>query len=502
MALPSPQTLSPTKIRGGHKVLHLQQWVMRPSGVDAIFGTLEELWRAAGNAEKRVDAVEARYFDISWPRCLSTDLMSQFVRSLFLPFIELGLVVQADYETSLGADGLPNDHIHAIISTRALTASGFADKKCRAVSDWFHMEGGKRARRHVAETFNELVISQGIDIRFDPASNAVRQLPPPEDRIPASYMRHPHTPAAQAMLARKDRQRALRAELRDVDAALLRATENVSRRQADLNAVKQDLIVIRPDTTPDSHAPVDTAALCDELRSLNLDGIGNVAVMRNGANFVPVGAGLVIDAGKNIAIEGGANANVGKIVSCLCRLLGWSGIQVSDGHEQPLALGDDWYAIDPEYEPARIEESRGRPVAELVVLTDFCRQLSTQKSAQNVLQRIALGRSGEARQVLEAFAHELWICTLRGVAPPQPAALFGLLNVFCENQLDPEGAKQLIFGVLATRLSEYADGGQKRRPYGAASALHMRRSEAVAMENLDNNADENADESVFGAFSL
>jgi len=100
------------KQRGGEPVMHVRQWLMLPNGVDTDVWTREAIWEAAQRAETRSDAREGRYFDITWPRELPTDLIERCVEELYRPLVDLGLIVQVDWETSPAEGAEPNDHLH------------------------------------------------------------------------------------------------------------------------------------------------------------------------------------------------------------------------------------------------------------------------------------------------------------------------------------------------------------------------------------------------------
>ena len=118
-----------TKRRGGEPVEHVRQWLMLPAGVDRAVWSPSAIWAAAGRCEKRRDAREARYFDVTWLRGLPTKHLPDFVEALFTPFVEMGLPVQVDWETSRGDDGKANDHVHGLIGTRPLSNDGFDTRK-------------------------------------------------------------------------------------------------------------------------------------------------------------------------------------------------------------------------------------------------------------------------------------------------------------------------------------------------------------------------------------
>lgn len=152
--VPSP------KVRAGKSTEHKKHWLMLPAGVPPSVWTRVEIWRLASAAERRRDAREGRFFDISWPRELPVEEIGVAVAALYQPFVDIGLAVQADWERAIASDGLFNDHLHGLISTRVLTDDGFAPRKCREVDAWFL--GNVRA--HVAEVLNGIAETRGVDV--------------------------------------------------------------------------------------------------------------------------------------------------------------------------------------------------------------------------------------------------------------------------------------------------------------------------------------------------
>lgn len=327
-----------TKRRGGGPVTHMRQWLLLPDGVDPGTWTREAIWDAAGKAETRHDAREGRFFDITWPRELPTDSIERFVGDLYAPLLKLGVVVQADWETSPAEDGQPNDHIHGLISTRILSNDGFSAGKCRALDVWFRAG----VRRHVASLFDAIAETCDLDVRFDPRSNVERDdRLPPEDRLPRNILRKHPAPGASRMLARRDEQRRLRHEH---EAIKLRIPALQEERRSLLVRIEVDLADAAV-LTSSQHKGGELAPLSIESAMRALMGRG-VAIDRQ-MMVADVGLVLImgrttmVDRGDRILIDGPIDFDAVRAIHVLIRCKGWRDLSLTDPSGMPIPVPVD-----------------------------------------------------------------------------------------------------------------------------------------------------------------
>lgn len=323
------------KHRNGCRVSHVQHWLMLPEGADPSVWPREVVWEAAGDIEKRKDAREGRFFDISWPRELPTDRIEGFVGDLYRGFVEMGLAVQVDWETSPAEDGLANDHIHGLISTRTLSSLGFAKKKWRALDSWFRTD----VRHRVADLFSAIAEDCGIEVRFDPASNAAREdALPPEDRLPRRTVRDRAAPGAEIMLAQRERQRALRREHEQVMVEIEALERQAGDLQAEIDAQFEDMSVLTSWQAEGQGAkPLLVEVAMTAFMSAGIAVDERVAVEGVGVAFVVDGT-VLIDAGDQILIEGRLQANPARAVHVLARRRGWRDLSLTDSDGMPIPV--------------------------------------------------------------------------------------------------------------------------------------------------------------------
>lgn len=297
-------------------------WLLLPDEAPTWSEDRVALWTRAARAERRYDAQEARYLDVTWPRQLPLSAVDEAVKLLFGRFRRDGLAVQVDLHVEEARDGLPNPHLHALIATRVLGRDGFSARKHRELPAWFHSEGGRAARRHVAEVLDGLAVAHGVAITFDPRTNRERGLPVPEDRLPRSFIRRPDTVAARDLLTRRDLQRCRRRAYGEAH-NLLAASEGeiaslTRQRRAQLNALPR-VTGTRPSAKP--RLDRDTWDLWRQTVpmlplappvSLDVDGVA-----------VPVGTRAVIDAGDSVHIEGALDNEAGLALLALADWKGW-----------------------------------------------------------------------------------------------------------------------------------------------------------------------------------
>lgn len=326
------------KHRNGQQVYHVRHWLLLPDDVDPVPWRREAVWQAAGEIEKRKDAREGRFFDISWPRELPTERIEGFVERVYRGFTDIGLAVQIDWESSAAIDGEPNDHLHGLISTRTLSNTGFASAKCRQLDVWFR----SGVRHRVADLFNAIAEDCGIDVRFDPAPNAVRDNAlPQEDRLPRRIVRDRAAPGAGTRLSQRDRQRALRREHEQVTAEIEALERQACDLRAGIDARFEDMSVLTSWQAEGQGAkplPVEVAMTAFMGAGIAID--ERVAVEGVGVAFVVDGT-VLIDAGDRILIEGRLQADPARAVHVLARRKGWRDLGLTDSDGMPIPVPPD-----------------------------------------------------------------------------------------------------------------------------------------------------------------
>lgn len=141
----------------------------------------ERLWNAAEKFEKRKDAQPAFQLEIALQRELSFEENRAYVlRFLQQEFGDRGMLVDWAIHWSDH-----NPHLHAMVTTRELTETGFAPKKTR---QWWNLET-LLERRNVAEDItNRALLEAGWDVRVSFQSYAAQgiDLEPTRHRGPAT----------------------------------------------------------------------------------------------------------------------------------------------------------------------------------------------------------------------------------------------------------------------------------------------------------------------------
>lgn len=333
------------KQRNGCRVSHVRHWLLLPEGADPSIWTRNAVWEAAGDIEKRKDAREGRFFDISWPRELPTERIDGFVEDLYRGFADMRLAVQIDWETSPADDGLANDHIHGLISTRTLSSLGFAKSKCRELDVWFRTG----VRHRVADLFNAIAEDCDLDVRFDPAPNAAREdALPPEGRVPRRIVRDRAAPGAEFRLSQRERQRALRREHEQVMVEIEALERQAFDLQAEIGARFEDMSVLTSwQSEGQGVKPLPVELTMTAFMSAGIAADERMAVDGVGAAFVVSGTTL-IDAGHRILIDGELGDNAARAAHLLARRKGWRDLSLTDPDGMPVPVPP---------EPARLSPS-------------------------------------------------------------------------------------------------------------------------------------------------
>jgi hypothetical protein len=193
-------------------------FVVTPTGAPAWTADCAQLWKKAVAAEKRANAQEARLIEISIPRALPREHWVDLARRLARVLAIRGMAVQVDIHCPIASDGLPNPHIHLMMTMREIVDGEFSPKKARHWNAYFY-NNAKALRREIAEMLNEFCRMKGVNYHADHRSNAERGLPPAEVNIPRwnilAYKRSgKKTPA----LEKRDEERKVRAKIARLEA--------------------------------------------------------------------------------------------------------------------------------------------------------------------------------------------------------------------------------------------------------------------------------------------
>ncbi len=157
---------------------HVRTLMLAPAGAPDWARDPETLWRGAAEAEKRVDAQEARILDFSMPRAIPAELWDNCVRFVYEPFLRMGMVLQVDIHDSQASDGGRNINGHGLATLREIDGDGFAAKKNRAWNDVFRERSGRTVREEFAGRLTAFCRQHGIDYEGDarPNSEAITAL--------------------------------------------------------------------------------------------------------------------------------------------------------------------------------------------------------------------------------------------------------------------------------------------------------------------------------------
>jgi MobA/MobL family len=213
---------------------HVQTIVIAPPGSPAWVQDPHTLWLKAVSAERRCNSQEARTVEVSLPRSLPRDLWEDCVRAVAAPFVELGMVLQADIHAPPAADGDPNPHVHLEGTMRRIENDGFSSHKAR---DWNSIFYGKakKVRRQIAEILNAFCAKHDVDYRADPRSNLERGLPAPEAMMPRGGIEMAKRTGRQTKwMTERDAERAARRQLANLESTLESVNEAIRVEQVNL----------------------------------------------------------------------------------------------------------------------------------------------------------------------------------------------------------------------------------------------------------------------------
>lgn len=231
---------------------HRAHWMLGPADAPSWVSNAHLVWKKAAHAERQWDAQEARILDVQIPRGIPYHLIPELVDEIYRPFAKGGLVVQVDWHVSTARDGDENPHLHGLISMRRMTRHGFAKTKT-ADRHWnrhFREDKGRAVRRKIADAINGVAERHGCGVRVVAESNAARDFPAPEPRLPRGVFLAPGTKFAQKSLSALDARRERRREWEEAYEEELDATIARVRLADEVTAIEKRLPSIRP--TPET----------------------------------------------------------------------------------------------------------------------------------------------------------------------------------------------------------------------------------------------------------
>lgn len=422
--------------RGSHRA----HWMLGPAGAPAWVSDAHIVWENAARAERQWDAQEARILDVQIPRGLPRHLVPELVDEIYRPFVDGGLVVQVDYHVSMARDGGENPHLHGMISMRRMTSEGFAKTKTadRHWNGYFRADKGRAIRRKVADAVNRVAERHGCGVRVVAASNAVRDFPTPEPRLPRGVFLASGTKYAQKALSILDARRERRREWEEAFEEELEAIVEAKRLTEEVAAIKGRLPSIRP-------AP-ETAMFPDEVlyravrwswieyhagESIEVEPIGQraVAIRYDDAELI-IGE-------DSLFIDGPVSASMAKFAGRLVGAVGWDMAIIGGEITQQDAMA-----------LKRATRSLADPISYQI------RQLECEPLVADLLVQCGQTAAHEVQMILDEF------CVRRRVSPMTRDILSNLLRDDWSGYSENIGMgawkifrAKLELGAIATDLS-------------------------------------------------
>ncbi len=223
---------------------HVRTIMLVPEGAPDWTHEPQSLWQRAAEAEKRIDAQEARIVDFSMPRQIPKALWEQCIRHVYAPFLERGMAFQIDIHDTPASDGGRNVNVHGLATLRPLDGEGFSKRKDRTWNDLFRERGGRNVREMFANRLTIFCQGRGIPYEGDARPNVDRELPDPEPQLPKwnfeAYARAQEMPEALAAL---HEHRRMRIEWEAAKAEEVEAALELKNLEARVRAQRQRLIV-------------------------------------------------------------------------------------------------------------------------------------------------------------------------------------------------------------------------------------------------------------------
>ncbi|MER9229078.1 MobA/MobL family protein [Mesorhizobium sp. M0664] len=148
---------------GRRDVVHAE--IRMPAGAPVWMGERAKLWNAVEAAEKRKDARLAKEIEFALPREVAPAIWLELTGAMADAYTRQGYVV----DLAIHEDGRnTNPHAHLLLTTRRITAGGFAGKLREADGVRFVTD----ARAMWAKIANASFASAGLDARIDSRSHA------------------------------------------------------------------------------------------------------------------------------------------------------------------------------------------------------------------------------------------------------------------------------------------------------------------------------------------
>ncbi|AMY00726.1 MobA/MobL family protein [Mesorhizobium ciceri] len=148
---------------GRRDVVHAE--IRIPAGAPVWMGDRAKLWNAVEAAEKRKDARLAKEIEFALPREVAPAIWRELTNAMADAYTRQGYVV----DLAIHEDGSNNNpHAHMLLTTRRITAGGFAEKIREADGLRFVTD----ARARWAKIANASFASAGLDARIDARSQA------------------------------------------------------------------------------------------------------------------------------------------------------------------------------------------------------------------------------------------------------------------------------------------------------------------------------------------
>lgn len=393
---------------------------MLPDSVPNWAHDPEQLWIQAGLVETRYDAREGRFFDITWPRTLPLELVDEAVAKIYSRFMEEGLAVQIDLHVVTASDGLPNPHLHGLLSTRSIGEEGFSRRKNRDLDAWFRSKGGRTSRMHVAAVFNELARVYELGVGFDPRTNFQRGLNQPEDRIPASYLKS-RGRVAQDMIARRSAQRAAREEWSKIQ-------EEAGRISADIERLEQEIIreiSLLPRFVPPVgvKSALLSGATWDIIASQLPIATRQIDVGRPEWLALRVSSSVLIDIGDAICLDGEIDADVALVLEAIVSAKGWPDALVATADAGRMK--GSWFRRKDRIEPHGGSLPRGLALNGILELRSAARKDGASKATVERLRALLLA---ENRKPSAQLIRRLHIMRFDFVPPPTYEDLHCLID--------------------------------------------------------------------------
>lgn len=316
---------------------HVRTMMLVPEGAPDWAHEPDSLWQRAAEAEKRIDAQEARIVDFSMPRQVPQALWEDCIRHAYAPLIARGMILQVDIHETLASDGGRNVNVHGLATLRPLDRHGFSKRKDRTWNDLFRERSGRAVREMFAGRLTAFCQAHDIPYEGDARSNAERDLPDPEPQLPKwnfeAYARTQKMPEALAALHehRRTRRQWELARAEEIEAAL-----EISRLETRLRAQRQRRIVPaaagqRPSSKRDRRAAI--LRVWHRCGWIDADTIPSIASVRfdevRDLLWIDLADGTtLIDRGDAITMRGRVTWAAALETAAAAERHGWESVQV------------------------------------------------------------------------------------------------------------------------------------------------------------------------------